>query len=90
MASVAVPFLFPPVLLGDEYYGDGAMRESNPFSAAIHLGANRLLVVLAAGAALGTSRPPWTAAPEDRVIAVCWLRHVVVMRLARRLPGDKP
>lgn len=45
MASVAVPFLFPPVLLGDEYYGDGAMRESNPFSAAIHLGANRLLVV---------------------------------------------
>src|SRR5687767_11040056 len=45
MASVAVPFLFPPVLLGEEYYGDGAMRESNPFSAAIHLGATRLLVV---------------------------------------------
>jgi len=45
MASVAVPFLFPPVLLGDEFYGDGAMRESNPFSAAIHLGASRLLVV---------------------------------------------
>jgi NTE family protein len=45
MASVAVPFLFPPVLLGAEYYGDGAMREANPFSAAIHLGATRLLVV---------------------------------------------
>jgi NTE family protein len=45
MASVAVPFLFPPVLMGDEFYGDGAMRESNPFSAAIHLGAQRLLVV---------------------------------------------
>ena len=45
MASVAVPFLFPPVLLGDEYYGDGAMREANPFSAAIHLGAQRLLVI---------------------------------------------
>jgi NTE family protein len=45
MASVAVPFLFPPVLLGEEYYGDGAMRESNPFSAAIHLGAQRLLVI---------------------------------------------
>jgi NTE family protein len=45
MASVAVPFLFPPVLLGSEYYGDGAMREANPFSAAIHLGAQRLLVV---------------------------------------------
>lgn len=45
MASVAVPFLFPPVLLGEEYYGDGAMREANPFSAAIHLGAQRLLVI---------------------------------------------
>jgi len=45
MASVAVPFLFPPVLMGDEYYGDGAMREANPFSAAIHLGAERLLVI---------------------------------------------
>jgi NTE family protein len=45
MASSAVPFLFPPVSLGDEYYGDGAMREANPFSAAIHLGAHRLLVV---------------------------------------------
>jgi NTE family protein len=45
MASVAVPFVFPPVLLGDEFYGDGAMREANPFSAAIHLGAQRLLVI---------------------------------------------
>ena len=45
MASVAVPFLFPPVLIGEEYYGDGAMREANPFSAAIHLGAERLLVI---------------------------------------------
>jgi NTE family protein len=45
MASVAVPFLFPPVLMGDEFYGDGAMRQANPFSAAIHLGADRLLVI---------------------------------------------
>lgn len=45
MASIAVPFLFPPVLMGDEFYGDGAMREANPFSSAIHLGAQRLLVI---------------------------------------------
>lgn len=45
MASVAVPFLFPPVLMGDEYYGDGAMRQASPFSSAIHLGADRLLVI---------------------------------------------
>jgi NTE family protein len=45
MASVAVPFLFPPVVMGDEYFGDGAMRQATPFSSAIHLGADRLLVV---------------------------------------------
>lgn len=45
MASIAVPFLFPPVRLEDEFYGDGSMREANPFSSAIHLGAQRLLVI---------------------------------------------
>lgn len=45
MASVAVPFLFAPVRMGDEYFGDGSMRQSTPFSAAIHLGADRLLVI---------------------------------------------
>jgi NTE family protein len=54
MASVAVPFLFPPVLMGDEYFGDGAMREANPFSSAIHLGAERLLVI----GTRNESRPP--------------------------------
>ncbi len=45
MASVAVPFIFPPALVGNEYFGDGAIRESAPLSAAVHLGAERLLVV---------------------------------------------
>ena len=45
MASVAVPFLFPPVLMEGEYFGDGSMRQANPFSPAIHLGADRLLVI---------------------------------------------
>lgn len=45
MASVAVPFLFPPVMMGDEYFGDGSMRQATPFSAAIRLGSNRLLVI---------------------------------------------
>jgi NTE family protein len=58
MASVAVPFLFPPVLLGDEFYGDGAMREANPFSAAIHLGAQRLLVIGTRNEALPMSPVP--------------------------------
>lgn len=45
MASVAVPFIFPPTQVGGEYFGDGAIRESAPLSAAVHLGADRLLVV---------------------------------------------
>jgi len=45
MASVAVPFLFPPVMMGNEFFGDGSMRQATPFSAAIHLGADRLLVI---------------------------------------------
>ncbi len=45
MASAAVPFIFPPVRLGGEYYGDGSMRHRAPLSSAIHLGADRLLVI---------------------------------------------
>ncbi len=45
MASIAVPMIFPPVLLGDEYFGDGAMRQATPLSPAIHLGADRILVI---------------------------------------------
>ncbi|MGH8254243.1 MAG: patatin-like phospholipase family protein, partial [Steroidobacteraceae bacterium] len=45
MASLAVPFLFPPVKIGNQYYGDGAMRQLAPLSPAIHLGADRLLVI---------------------------------------------
>jgi NTE family protein len=45
MASLGVPFLFPPVQLGDEFFGDGAQRQLWPLSPAIHLGADRLLVI---------------------------------------------
>ncbi len=45
MASAAVPFIFPPVRIGGEYYGDGSMRHRAPLSPAVHLGADRMLVV---------------------------------------------
>jgi len=45
MASIAVPMIFPPQLIGNEYYGDGAMRQATPMSPAVHLGADRILVV---------------------------------------------
>ena len=45
MASAAIPLLFPPMKIGEEYFGDGAMRQLNPLSPAIHLGADRLLII---------------------------------------------
>ncbi len=45
MASAAVPFVFPPVQIGGEFYGDGSMRHGAPLSPAIHLGADRMLIV---------------------------------------------
>jgi NTE family protein len=45
MASAAIPLLFPPMRLGEEFFGDGAMRQLNPLSPAIHLGADRLLII---------------------------------------------
>ncbi len=45
MASIAVPMIFPPVQIDGEYFGDGAMRQATPLSPAIHLGADRILVI---------------------------------------------
>ena len=45
MASSAIPLVFPAVWLNDEFHGDGSMRESAPLSPAIHLGADRLLII---------------------------------------------
>ncbi|NVZ99740.1 patatin-like phospholipase family protein [Pseudomonas gingeri] len=49
LASSAIPLLFAPVKLGQEYFGDGAVRQSAPISPALHLGASRVLVVGVSG-----------------------------------------
>jgi len=45
MASAAIPLLFPAVGMGGEHFGDGSMRQITPLAPAIHLGADRILVV---------------------------------------------
>lgn len=45
LASSALPFIFPPVHINREYFGDGSMRQIAPISPALHLGAGRLLVI---------------------------------------------
>ena len=45
MASSALPFVFPAVKIHREFFGDGSMRQLAPVSPAIHLGADRILVI---------------------------------------------
>jgi NTE family protein len=66
MASSAIPFLFPATPLWvdgrREYFGDGSMRQVSPLSPAVHLGAQKVLVV-------GVGQPERSglgAGPSDR------------------------
>ena len=45
MASAALPLLFAAISIDDEWYGDGGIRLVAPLSPAVHLGADRLLVI---------------------------------------------
>lgn len=45
VASSAIPFIFPATRIHREYFGDGSMRQLAPISPAIHLGAERVLIV---------------------------------------------
>ncbi|MFA5370351.1 MAG: patatin-like phospholipase family protein [Sideroxydans sp.] len=45
LASSALPFMFPAVHVNREFFGDGSMRQIAPISSALHLGAERVLVV---------------------------------------------
>jgi len=49
LASSAIPFVFPAVKLAaddlEHWFGDGSMRQAAPISPAVHLGAQRVLIV---------------------------------------------
>jgi len=45
LASSALPFIFPAVPLHREFFGDGSMRQIAPISPALHLGADRVVVI---------------------------------------------
>jgi NTE family protein len=45
LASSAIPLVFPAVHLNREFFGDGSVRFLAPLSPAIHLGAQRILIV---------------------------------------------
>jgi NTE family protein len=45
LASAAIPGLFPPIRLDGEWYVDGGLRLNTPLAPAVHLGADRILVI---------------------------------------------
>lgn len=45
MASSAIPTIFPPVRVNREYFGDGVTRQMAHISPALHMGADRVLVI---------------------------------------------
>jgi len=65
MASAAIPFIFPAQELSvngrPHFLGDGSMRQVAPISPAIHLGADRILII-------GAGRLHEPAAPRDTVV----------------------
>jgi NTE family protein len=45
MASSAIPVFFPPIQIGESWFGDGCIRQTTPLSPAIHLGAEKIIAI---------------------------------------------
>ncbi len=45
MASAAIPLVFPSISIDNQYYGDGSIHQLSPLSPAIHLGAEKILII---------------------------------------------
>ncbi|WP_374073280.1 patatin-like phospholipase family protein [Bdellovibrio bacteriovorus] len=45
MASSAIPLLFPPIKIGERYYGDGCIRNQSPCGPAIYMGADKIIAI---------------------------------------------
>jgi NTE family protein len=63
IASCALPIVFPAVRIGTEYFGDGSMHQLAPVSAALHLGARRVLVI-----GVGSASPSERGAPDSTAL----------------------
>jgi NTE family protein len=76
MASAALPIVFPAIRVGDDYFGDGAIRQSSPLSPAVHLGASRILAVsVRYGRRVATSSVVYP--PPERILGM--LMHGVFL-----------
>jgi NTE family protein len=69
MASAALPLIFPAIRVGNDYFGDGAIRQASPLSPAVHLGADKILAV---SVRFGTPAPesPGSYPPPARILGM--------------------
>jgi NTE family protein len=70
LASAAIPILFPPVPIHGDLFVDGGLRLNTPIAPAIHLGAQRLLVISLTSP---PSQPPLPALPPGIYPGVAFL-----------------
>jgi NTE family protein len=57
MASSAIPVVFKPEKIGHQYFGDGSIRQTAPLSPALHLGADRIMVIGVKHNAMSEEKP---------------------------------
>ena len=85
LASAAIPMLFPPVKLGNEYYCDGGLRLNTPIAPALRLGATHVFSVALSREVQGVvtpesgakSKPLGAAALLGKVLNAFLLDHVI-------------
>ena len=82
LASAALPFIFPAVKVHREYFGDGSMRQIAPVSPALHLGADRVLIVGTGRHAQDANRARSTIYPSLAQIAGHALNSIFLDSLA--------
>jgi len=82
LASAALPFIFPAVKVHREYFGDGSMRQIAPVSPALHLGADRVLIVSTGRQAMDDARARSNTYPSLAQIAGHALNSIFLDSLA--------
>jgi len=82
MASSAIPVVFPPVRLAGRYLIDGAITGNTPISAAVALGAQRV-IVLPTGFACMLDAPPASAVASALHAVTLLIAHQLALEFER-------